>query len=70
MMLELLGAEVLVARDGLDALDVMATSLPDIVLCDLRMPWMDGSLHRPNHPRSPTPGLERLIGGHTVEVAC
>ena len=41
-MLEVLGADVLVARNGVEALDVMGSSRPDLVLCDLQMPRMDG----------------------------
>jgi CheY-like chemotaxis protein len=41
-MLESLGVRALVARDGYEALGVMARYPPDLVLCDLRMPVMDG----------------------------
>jgi signal transduction histidine kinase len=42
MMLSVLGADVLVAHNGVEALDVMGMNRPDLVLCDLRMPEMDG----------------------------
>ena len=41
-LLQLLGVEVSVARDGREALDMMRGARPDLVLCDLLMPRMDG----------------------------
>ena len=36
------GYKVLQAADGLDALEVIASSHPDVVLLDIAMPGMDG----------------------------
>jgi CheY-like chemotaxis protein len=41
-ILEALGAEVLVAADGEDALRILTAVLPDVILSDLGMPRMDG----------------------------
>jgi len=41
-MLENFGAYVIVARNGIEALHVLSTQDPELILCDLRMPQMDG----------------------------
>jgi len=37
-----LGGRVRLAKDGLEALQVLATEVPDVILCDLNMPRMTG----------------------------
>jgi two-component system, chemotaxis family, CheB/CheR fusion protein len=41
-LLEHYGARVLLARNGSEGLKVLELEFPDLVLCDLRMPLMDG----------------------------
>lgn len=40
--LEIEGYNVLTARDGEEALTLLAASVPDLILADLKMPHMDG----------------------------
>src|SRR5262249_35043056 len=42
VMLRQHGAEMIVARDGLEALQLLETAQPDIALLDLLMPGLDG----------------------------
>jgi CheY-like chemotaxis protein len=41
-ILEALGARVTLAFDGLEALHALGSGTPDLVLCDLDMPRLDG----------------------------
>ncbi|MCS6947097.1 MAG: response regulator, partial [Steroidobacteraceae bacterium] len=53
-LLERNGLKVLTARDGLDAVAVLADNVPDIILLDIEMPRMDGyevAAHVRNDPR-------------------
>jgi signal transduction histidine kinase/ActR/RegA family two-component response regulator len=66
-MLELAGVVVSVARDGREALAVMRGVPPDIVLCDLRMPRLDGFefmralMHDPDVAHPPVIALSGLV---------
>jgi CheY-like chemotaxis protein len=42
LMLELEGFEVLVAENGRKGLELAKTAVPDLILCDVMMPEMDG----------------------------
>ncbi|HYN87372.1 MAG TPA: response regulator, partial [Ardenticatenaceae bacterium] len=41
-VLEFEGYEVLIARDGIEALEVLGNGIPGLILLDLMMPRMDG----------------------------
>ncbi|MGH8142563.1 MAG: hybrid sensor histidine kinase/response regulator, partial [Steroidobacteraceae bacterium] len=53
-LLERNGMRVLTARDGMDAVALLADNLPDVILLDIEMPRMDGyevAAHVRNDPR-------------------
>jgi signal transduction histidine kinase/ActR/RegA family two-component response regulator len=66
-LLQLRGAKVTVARDGREALDMIQGVDPDVVLCDLWMPRMDGydfiqELQRGDSPvRPPVVAVSGLV---------
>ena len=67
-MLRRPGAEVLTARDGLEALTIARGVPIDIVLCDLRMPRMDG-YEVPRTPARSTwrgTSCDRRVGAATL----
>ena len=41
-MIRTFGVRVHTARDGQEALDLLPSARPDLILCDLRMPRVDG----------------------------
>lgn len=41
-LLQAYGHQVLAARDGVEGLEVLARERPDVVLCDIEMPRLDG----------------------------
>ncbi|MFN2431400.1 MAG: ATP-binding protein [Gemmatimonadota bacterium] len=67
ILLQILGAEVLLACDGREALEMLKEASPHVVLCDLRMPLMDGfefirELHRtPDRAELPVIAMSGLI---------
>lgn len=41
-LLVLAGYEIVVAKDGLDGLEKVLNEFPDLILCDIMMPKLDG----------------------------
>ena len=63
-----LGAKTLVAQDGVDALAQMALQKPDLMICDLAMPRMNG-LQLVEHVRNAGEQIPILIISATENMA-
>jgi CheY-like chemotaxis protein len=59
-VLEYFGATVTAARSGYEALELAVLEPPQLVLCDLRMPGMDGF--------AVLEGLRALLPDHTIRA--
>jgi CheY-like chemotaxis protein len=64
------GYDVVVAQDGLDALNELAVPLPDVIISDLRMPRMSGfeflAVVREKYPDVPLIAISGEFAGNEV----
>src|SRR5687767_6398911 len=67
ILLERLGATVSTARDGAEALETTRYSSPDVVLCAVRLPRMDGYGFRRERRKRPVPPPVVAISGLASE---
>jgi CheY-like chemotaxis protein len=75
LTLEAAGVKVLEARDGADALQVLGTQRPHLILCDLQMPGMDGFVFIARLHRDPKLAGLRVVAltgrtGHADLLKC
>ena len=69
-MLKTLGADLTSASDGRDALNAIATGQPDLALCDLAMPRMDGFEFIQELAPAPGPPAIAFVAFNTVVERC